>query len=393
MKLLKYLIPLIFSFVLWGNSEDVTIEIKGEAAILSGDKVAAKDKAIDNALRKSVEQVSGTVVSSDSLTENFELVSDRIYTKSKGYVKKHSIIEEGVDSKDPNIYFVKISATVSKKKLKDDFDAIKAIYKNIGKPKFMLLISEQNIGEKSASGWWTGNSIDLGTVESSILKHFMDKGFKFVDHQVLNKELKVLPAFQNVNNLSDKDVKKISNIHDADFIIYGQAIASTLKNTTEFNVTSVSSTMTVRVVRADTGELVYIENNLSEKGLSNANDEIMAGKQAFQKIGTSAAKKIEGAILKKWQEMLTAPNDIEVVIQGNLKYQVAKKFIAFVKDEIRGVADASDIKIINKKGEFTVSYKGFTKHFVDEVLNKPFKELPLAVDSITRNKVVFTIEK
>ncbi|MBN2693814.1 hypothetical protein JXR93_04045 [bacterium] len=393
MRLIKYIIPLLFTFVLWGNSEDVTIEIKGEAAILSGDKVAAKDKAIDDALRKSVEQVSGTVVSSDSLTENFELVSDRIYTKSKGYVKKYSVVEEGVDSKDPNIYFVKISATVSTKQLKEDIDAIKEIYKNIGKPKIMILISEQNVGQKTASGWWTGNAIDLGTVESSILKYFTEKGFKFIDHQVLSKELKVLPAFQNVNNLSEKDIKKISNMHDADFIIYGQAIASTLTNTTGFNVTTVSSTMTVRVVRADTGEIIFIENDLTEKGTSNANDEIMAGKKSFQKLGASASKKIENAILKKWQQLLTAPNDIEVVIKGNLKYQIAKKFIAFLKDEVRGVVDASDIKITNKNGEFTLTYKGFTKHFVDEVLNKPFKELPLAVDSITRNKVVFSIEK
>jgi len=225
MKSLVYLFAVFFSVFLFAQ-ETETVTVIGEASIINNDKIAAKDKAIDDALRKAVEQITGTVVSSESLTENFELVKDTIYTKSKGYVQKHKIIEQGIDKQDSGVYFVKIEAVVSKGKIQEDYKGIVSMYESLGKPKFLILISEQNIGEKTASGWWTGSQINLGNVENEMVNLWLKEGFKFIDYQVLSKKIKVLPTFQNVNNLTDKDIKEISEFHDADFIIYGQAVAT-----------------------------------------------------------------------------------------------------------------------------------------------------------------------
>ena len=63
------------------------VEAEGVAAILNGDTDIARDKAIVDAQRKAVEQAAGVLISSESLVENYDLLSDRILTQSSGYIQ------------------------------------------------------------------------------------------------------------------------------------------------------------------------------------------------------------------------------------------------------------------------------------------------------------------
>lgn len=395
MKSLVYLFAVFFSVFLFAQ-ETETVTVIGEASIINNDKIAAKDKAIDDALRKAVEQITGTVVSSESLTENFELVKDTIYTKSKGYVQKHKIIEHGIDKQDSGVYFVKIEAVVSKGKIQEDYKGIVSMYESLGKPKFLILISEQNIGEKTASGWWTGSQVNLGNVENGMVNLWLKEGFKFVDYQVLSKKIKVLPAFQNVNNLTDKDVKEITDLHDADFIIYGQAIATITTDKTYEKMEGVTpkyayATLTVKVVSADTGEIVVSED--VEGYGSNVLNEIKAGKEAFKNLAKNSVEKINSVILDKWKERLYSNNEISIKIKGLTDIKKLKALKGYLLDEVRGVISVSDFKIQNKEAIFTVSFKGLTKLFMDEITNKPFKDVNLSIEEITRHQIIFTLEK
>ncbi len=47
-----------------------------------GRKDIARDHAIKCALRKVVEKAVGTFISSDTVVENYEVLSDRIYSKA-----------------------------------------------------------------------------------------------------------------------------------------------------------------------------------------------------------------------------------------------------------------------------------------------------------------------
>jgi len=62
-KLFFILVFFISVGVFAKNSQVITVQ--GQAAILNGDKLAASDKALDNAKRKAVEQVTGVIVSSN----------------------------------------------------------------------------------------------------------------------------------------------------------------------------------------------------------------------------------------------------------------------------------------------------------------------------------------
>src|SRR3954466_7459669 len=74
--------------------EFITKEVTGEAAIIKGDKVKAKDDAKKVALREAVAQVAGVLVTGDTLTRNNQLVSDTIFAKSEGYIHKYDVTAE-----------------------------------------------------------------------------------------------------------------------------------------------------------------------------------------------------------------------------------------------------------------------------------------------------------
>src|SRR5215470_907477 len=86
-----------------------SIDTEGVAAVVNNDIAMARDKAIDDAKRKAVEQVAGSHVSSESITQNYQLVEDKIYARASGFVKNYSIASE---YKDQDTYHVKIKATV-----------------------------------------------------------------------------------------------------------------------------------------------------------------------------------------------------------------------------------------------------------------------------------------
>src|SRR6476619_7241656 len=85
--------------------EFITKEVTGEAAIVKGDKIKAKEDAKQAALREAVAQVAGV------------LVSDTIFAKSEGYVHKYDITSE---KEEAGVMKVSVKAEVGTKALDQD---------------------------------------------------------------------------------------------------------------------------------------------------------------------------------------------------------------------------------------------------------------------------------
>lgn len=66
----------------------------GTAPIEGGDHLAARKAAIQDALRNALEKVAGVYVSGNTVAEKMITVSDRVYTRSEGFVVPREILEE-----------------------------------------------------------------------------------------------------------------------------------------------------------------------------------------------------------------------------------------------------------------------------------------------------------
>src|SRR5512133_1631774 len=71
-------------------------EATGEAAIV-GDVLAAKAAAKDDAMRNCVQQVATTVVTAATETDQAQLLSDKYYSHSTGYIRKFTVLEDRAD--------------------------------------------------------------------------------------------------------------------------------------------------------------------------------------------------------------------------------------------------------------------------------------------------------
>src|SRR5512133_1381031 len=189
-----------------------TTEATGQAAV-AGDLLAAKDQAKDDALRNCVQQVATTVVTAATETDQAQLLSDKIYAHSVGYVRKFQVLEEGQDG---NTWTTKLRCEVSEGKLDDDLMAFGIAYRRAGMPRVFVLVAEQSVTATHATGWWQGggNAADLRVVENAFMDRMEKSGFTFVDPEVLAGKVKLeaLGADPNVQQARELGVKSGAEI-------------------------------------------------------------------------------------------------------------------------------------------------------------------------------------
>ncbi len=112
---------LIFSLVLSvaeGASASPSIDVRSDGmAIISENNTAkAREEAVNDALAKAVEQALPTVVSWETIAQNYQLLSEQVFSYASQYIQNYRIVSEKVIG---NFYQVSIEATVSEENLKE----------------------------------------------------------------------------------------------------------------------------------------------------------------------------------------------------------------------------------------------------------------------------------
>src|SRR5512142_1166090 len=90
--------------------ETRSVTAEGVAAIQGNARDIARDAAIEDAQKRAVEQAIGILIDSQTQVENFQLISDRILSQTKGYITRYNVSNESVDS---GLLRVRINAEVS----------------------------------------------------------------------------------------------------------------------------------------------------------------------------------------------------------------------------------------------------------------------------------------
>ena len=105
------------------------------------------------------------------MVENYQVLSDNVYTNTQGYVKSYTVIGE---SKTPALYQVNVRAVVAIGTIKNDLDALGLLHVKAEKPRVLFMIAEQNVGDKYYTFWWwgkrefMGETIDMSAAETRL---------------------------------------------------------------------------------------------------------------------------------------------------------------------------------------------------------------------------------
>jgi len=112
-KILTLFILFIFPVVCLASEKPVWIAAEGESYQGEMDTLKeVKDRARRNAQSKAVEMAVGTFIKSHTLVSNSQVAEDLIYAAVRGKITKEEVLSAGWDTKERNLYKVKIKALV-----------------------------------------------------------------------------------------------------------------------------------------------------------------------------------------------------------------------------------------------------------------------------------------
>src|SRR4051812_6882606 len=239
-------------------SGDVQVqEAQGQAAVLSGDKPAAREKAIEDALRHAVEMAAGAKVSSVTEVQDFQTKMDRVLTHSSAYVKRYEIVKEAMDGE---VVQITVRAQISSQALNKDLEAMGLLLARKGMPRTMVLIAEQNIGMARPQGAWMKGapvSADLRIAENVVLDQLKNGGFRqLIDPEIASD--KTATVGNIVTEVTAAQARKLKSLTGAEVILIGQVVATSRGEMPDLGAgwRSCTATLSGRAVNTDNGDIL-----------------------------------------------------------------------------------------------------------------------------------------
>jgi len=364
-----------------------TLQALGQAAIVGTDVALARDKAIEDAMRKAIEQAVGAMVSSETVTQNFELLSDKIYSKSRGYVRSYKVVSE---KKEEGIYQVTIEAQVASGNLKSDLDGVLAVLKAKNMPRVLIMVAEQNVGQAGADFWWGSKtfSTNLDAVENAFIDSWTPKGLKFVDRQALSGKLRVTSALSSAEP-SDDAVKEFGLMAGAELVVIGKAVATDVGPIMGTQMHSIRANISLRALNMDTGEILGTSTQSQAVGHV---DPTTGGTQALQKVAVKAADDLLQKILVQWEGQMAGPSAVKLVLKNVTKSKFLQDIASTLRNSVRGVSEVRQRSFKAKVAELEVEIKGSAQDLATALEEKKFAGFAVDIDEVTANTVVAVLK-
>jgi len=308
------------------STEDTEVVAEGVAAVTSSVDIA-RDHALDDALRKAVEQGVGTWIDSETRVSNFQLIEDNIYSRSRGYVSSYRIIDEGLEG---DLYRVVLRAMVKTRAVGDDLSAIGILLAEQGRPRVMVLVRELGENENLSD-----LRMDADAVETRIMEHFRDRGFPVVDEATVGAILQA-DQLRLILQGDDETAKLMGLRAGAEIVIAGTIHHQSEERQIAGSYRTVHSyTASTRAVSSATGSLMAGSAFTLELPFSET--------AARDRTADSTAAYLENAILEGW----TVSENLTEIFASGADYAKASELRTSLGERVRGV---SDVVIRNLSG-------------------------------------------
>jgi hypothetical protein len=341
----------------------------GVAAITGNDKGIARDHAVEDAKRKAVEQGVGSVLQSESVVRNYELVFDKISSKATGYVSSYKVISEKIDT---DLYRVTIRAMVRMADLENDISGILNMVETQGRPRIMVLIRDAQPG--------TEDVIDpelASDLETMVIDSFVAKGFPVVDQEMVKRNL----TSDQVKLILSGDKQTAADLGGklgAEIVVVGKATATEEQKTDPY-------TNQARTVYSTKLNLWTINTRTSEILAATVVTQSAPFSRDAARSNTAggASRKLVSDILKKWQNQsivtqifCTRADDAKLrALRSGLNLKVRGVSSVIIRDftgssgivEVLGAANSQGVFDALHAPDWAVTFniKGFSGNRID----------------------------
>jgi hypothetical protein len=347
---------------------------EGVGIVIQDERSIARDRALDDALRKAVEQAVGALVESQTLVRNYQILSDDIYSRSSGYVQSYQIINE---SSSGNILKVTIKAVVSMVILGEDLKAVGIILKRLDKPRVMVMIEEKNAAMEE--------DIPLHQTEDTIIRLLSEKGFSLVDRRIAGQ----MSDEEETGLSADADIAAAASLglqEGAEVVVIGKTLVEKADKSLSKMLGPMGSyraTVSIRAVKTDTGDLLALADGA---GLAVHVDPMTGGNEAVKKAAQQAAESLVGDLVSRLNKEAGGVLTVQLVVTGlNDRLLVALK--NDLKSRIRGVQDIHQRFFGAGVANLDVDIKGTSQMLADELTRKKLSKYDLSMTSYSPNRI------
>ncbi len=344
-------------------NETIVVSAEGLAdpnsPVYQRDKGLLLDALRADAKRQVVEKAVGTMVDGSTLVENYEMIHDRVLTKTAGLIK--TVIKESPPWQgEDGFMHILLKAEVYIAEIQDSLKAMSresrvSLLKEYDNPKISVAILVQDSDRGSLV------EPQRSDVAENILKQHIKKfGYRVWSEENVQKLKMEMMERSSMQNMADVTLS-VSQIKAADFSILGVAkfksISVRLKTSgitlTKFVLTS----WTVKCIDNHTGEEIYFNNNIPRK--KSWADEDAALADIGELIGNEFSKDF-------FEQHLMAPSHIfQLQVVGFPDYDIAKIF----KKEMIGLRPVLNVDLRNFDSDgfslYEVDFSGSRGNFQD----------------------------
>jgi len=268
----------------------------------TGSSTISVEDAIRQAQRQAVEEAVGVFVQSKTEIENFVLQKDKIISRTQGYITRYNVLGK---QEKAGSYDVRIEATVSLDKIKDDLIAMKILLESMERPKLMVLIQEDYKGMEN---------MGMQIAATELTKLLAEKGFDLVDkaqaEAVMDVEQKRLAFAGNAQAASALGLQ-----FGAQYVLVGKAVAQDAGEAVPGSgLKSIQTSLQIQIIQTQTAAIL---GSVVKSGVAAHISPLSGATSAFQDAAKVAvAEYVVDTITKSFQDFLNNGAPLKLHITG-----------------------------------------------------------------------------
>ncbi len=352
------------------------IETEGVGVIISGDMARARDNAVREAQKRSIEKAVKTFLSPEAVAENFQGLNDYIYSQSGDYIQNYKIVEEKADGE---YYRVRIRATVITEGIRTDLESMGFPVARRNLPRVMVVISGD--GDETRDIETTLKPEEVSSSIYILNEDLSDEGFIVVRYPSDDYEKEVL---------TEDDVVSLGRNYNADLVIVGTASVEEKSVIEGANVKSYEAHVSAKAITTDDAEVIA---STSARAESHTTDSITGRLDVIERATKEVADYLKLRIVADWQREVSSITVVSVTIRDIVDYYDYVTLRDVLKNEIRGVKKVFQKRMESGIAMLDIEMKGNARFLANELSSGRFNAFSLGIVCTDEERLEVSIIK
>ncbi len=310
----------------------------------TGTGLKSEDAAVQQAQRKAVEQVCGTFINSQTQTENYQTVYDKVFAEAAGFARVVRVLET---EKADDMTYVKAEIEVFPANFRRRWLRFQHVKESEDNPRcVMIVVEDDDTTDRKPPR-------TNGVVQSELEGFFIDKDVQLMDKgvsdAVRHRDLELAAVNDDVNKLAATGAA-----FKAEVVVLGRAEATPAGSSTIGGIRLYKwrAVITIRAIQTDSAKILMSRQYEVTKSTTGATG---GGVLALREVAKKNEAKILLDIGKAWRKRATVRRIIRMMLRP-MSYADALLLAEQIK-KLDGTAGAKLREVVQDTAEIEVDWK------------------------------------